>query len=87
MLRDVYYIALRPGRKDFVLEKDQFLPLGDNSPHSADARLWGRPYVERRFLIGKAFFIYWPHPWNVRNPINGRGLPVVPNFSRMGYVR
>jgi signal peptidase I len=75
---------------EFRLEADQFLPLGDNSPQSSDARFWkfdvapGRYedhyYVERDLLIGKALLIYWPHTWN-------RPVPFTPNFRRMGAIR
>jgi len=41
---------------------DEFLMLGDNSPRSNDSRLWAPPHsVPRHLLIGKAFFVYWPH--------------------------
>jgi signal peptidase I len=43
-------------------DHDEFLVLGDNSPRSNDSRLWEQSStVERRLLIGKAFWIYWPH--------------------------
>jgi signal peptidase I len=57
---------------------NQYLPLGDNSPQSSDARMWLHgPYVEQDMLLGKALFIYWPHPW--------KGF--LPNFSQMGFIR
>lgn len=66
---------------EFTLEDDQFFPMGDNSPHSLDARLWDAdPYVSRDLLIGKALVIYWPHTWN-------RPIPYWPNFKRMGFIR
>jgi signal peptidase I len=69
------------GAEEFSLAADQFFPLGDNSPASKDGRLWeGEKYVERRFLTGKALFIYWPHSWDWP-------IPFWPNFRRMGYVR
>ncbi len=51
------------------LDGDQFFVMGDNSPRSQDSRLWpnqvrhapNRHAVNRQALIGKAFFIYWPH--------------------------
>ncbi len=66
----------------FELDEDQFFPMGDNSPQSKDARLWSvagdpPPYVERRYLIGKALLIYWPHAWR----------PFWPNFSRMKTIQ
>ena len=52
----------------FELGPDEFLMLGDNSPKSKDGRLWGngrgaarRHAVPRSALVGKAFYIYWPH--------------------------
>ena len=69
---------------------DQFFPMGDNSPHSLDGRLWSDHYVERQFLIGEAVFIYYPHPWHVKLPGERfRTLPllVYPKFSRMGVIR
>jgi len=51
------------------LGPDEFFVMGDNSPRSQDSRLWpnsirhapNRHAVGRQALIGKAFFIYWPH--------------------------
>ncbi|MBC7856111.1 MAG: signal peptidase I [Pirellulaceae bacterium] len=51
---------------EFELQKDQFFPMGDNSSHSSDARIWEAPehYVDRDLLIGRAMCVYWPHTWN-----------------------
>ncbi|MGI8980497.1 MAG: signal peptidase I [Pirellulaceae bacterium] len=51
---------------EFELQKDQFFPMGDNSPQSQDARIWPTPehYVDRDLLIGRAMCVYWPHTWN-----------------------
>ncbi len=67
---------------DFVLFKNHFFALGDNSARSLDSREWdkGRKYVHRDLLIGQAFFIFWPHSWD--DPV-----PFTPNFPRMGFVR
>jgi len=69
---------------EFVLEADQFLALGDNSAKSKDSRMWGEDglnyFVKRELLIGKAFYIYWPHSWD-------RPFPFFPNFRRMHFVR
>jgi signal peptidase I len=62
-------------------DKDQFLPMGDNSPQSSDARVWDGPnYVERDMLIGRAVFVYWPHMLN-------KPLPWFPNFRDMRFIR
>jgi signal peptidase I len=75
--------------EEFSLGADQFFPLGDNSPQSKDARLWSQKfapqvesYVERELLTGKAFLIYWPHPWYAGT----RALPIIPDFRRMGLI-
>jgi signal peptidase I len=94
MKRDVYYTPLRPdqdknaGREDlplvFYTGSDQFFALGDNSPASQDGRIWtgqvpGTPHVvDRRLLIGKALFIYWPY---------GQLLPRTPLFERFKLIR
>ena len=75
---------------EIVLQEDQFLPLGDNSPQSSDGRYWqakdrderwgDHRYVERDLLIGKALMIYWPHTWN-------RPIPYQPKVTRMGPIR
>lgn len=51
---------------EFPLAEDQFFPMGDNSSHSSDARIWDAPehYVSRDLMIGRAMVVYWPHTWN-----------------------
>lgn len=78
--------------KDFDDDtKDQFFPMGDNSPQSHDARIWSdKNYVERQFLIGEAVLIYYPHPWCAKVPGNKfKTIPLIfyPKFSRMGLIR
>ncbi len=91
VLRDVYYLTSSRADEDhgneFPLRKDprnpendQFFMLGDNSPQSLDARAWSRKYVERKLLIGKALYIFWPHSWD--SP-----LPFTPNWKRMQFIR
>jgi signal peptidase I len=78
-------------------QKDEFMMLGDNSPRSNDSRLWqSTSVVPRRLLIGKAFYVYWPHAVPFLNggrgfaldkyeepPPRGEGepFPPVPKFS------
>jgi len=73
----------RPGRSatTYILEdstdggEDQFFVLGDNSPRSRDSRLWETSHtVPRHLLIGKAFYIYWPHGIPFLN--DGKGYPI-----------
>lgn len=65
---------------------DGYLALGDNSPRSRDSRLWSPALqsVPRKFLVGKAFYIYWPHGVPFLN--NGRGYTLVKHRDSRGRV-
>jgi signal peptidase I len=85
------------------LGDEEFFVLGDNSPRSKDSRLWTpfRPgpewrnggwaerahSVPREALVGKAFYIYWPHGKPFLN--DGKGFPVTyhkgPHGERTDY--
>ena len=43
-------------------------------------------YVDRKLLIGKALFIYWPASYG-KLPGTNVPFPFFPNFSSMGFVR
>ncbi|NQV24581.1 MAG: signal peptidase I [Rhodopirellula sp.] len=65
----------------FELGPDEFMMLGDNSPRSQDSRVWPnsrgaehRHAVPRSALVGRAFYIYWPHGIPFMN--GGEGFPV-----------
>jgi len=61
--RDVYYTQpeelVRP-RDEYRLAGDEYFVMGDNSPASSDSRRWQHPGVPESYLIGKAFFVFWP---------------------------
>lgn len=59
-----------------------FLAFGDNSPQSNDSRMWnlGDETVPRKYLVGKAFWIYWPHGIPFMN--GGRGFPVTYHYEQ-----
>jgi signal peptidase I len=81
--------------KPVTLNADEYFCMGDNSILSYDARCWtpgvslpaedleveeGR--VPGRFLLGKAFYVYWPAGY-LANP----SLPAfVPNFGGMRFI-
>lgn len=83
--RDIYYLNETSGnqsrdrkfdlRDDPDDSQDEFLMLGDNSPRSNDSRAWQTTHsVPRHLLIGKAFFVYWPHAVPFLN--DGRGYAI-----------
>jgi len=41
-----------------TIPKGDYYMMGDNRPDSEDSRFWGP--VPRAWIIGKAFFTYWP---------------------------
>ena len=57
-----YYNRAPYARKgiNVVVPRDNFYVLGDNSASSQDSRYWG--FVPNKYLLGKAFLIYWPLP-------------------------
>jgi len=79
----------------FVLEKDQYFMLGDNSPGSSDSRLWekigignsGKHFpkgiVPSEYLMGKALFVYWPAGFR---PYKKFQFGFVPNIADMRLI-
>ena len=79
-----------------VLGENEFFVMGDNSPMSYDARFWWEPVdlkdedlhaeagrVPERFMLGKAFFVYWPAGFRP-----AKGAPaLVPNIGQMRFIR
>ena len=87
--------VLRAGEGNpFTLGKDEFFAMGDNSPDSLDSRLWSsegignnnktyrQGVVPRDFLVGKAFFVYWPSGFRFGN----FKFAFVPNVGKMRFI-
>jgi signal peptidase I len=85
----------RQSRQLVRLGADEFFTMGDNSMLSSDARCWMTPIalkyenlavqagrVPRRFLLGRAFFVYWPAGYAPVSVLPG----FVPNFGEMRFI-
>lgn len=80
-----------------TLEAGEYFVMGDNTVISLDARYWTNPVnlpgenlqakagvVPERFLLGKAFFVYWPAGYR---PLPGeQGPGAIPNFGAMRLI-
>lgn len=44
--------------EEVIVTPDHYFVLGDNSPISADSRIWG--FVPTRNIVGRALYCYWP---------------------------
>ena len=102
IFRDVYYTAIgNPGPtratedNPLALREDEFFVLGDNSPISADGRVWHRPgmgnngrsyrkgIVPREYLVGKAILVFWPSGFR---PFAQFPFACIPNIGRMRII-
>jgi signal peptidase I len=77
--------------------ENEYFVLGDNSVLSGDARRWIESVdlpaeelrtqsgcVPERFLLGKAFFVYWPAGYRPYAPT----VPgIIPNFGELRFIR
>ena len=74
---------------------DEYFVMGDNSLISGDARFWTTPIelpdedlvldsgrVPSRFILGKAFFVYWPGGFRPAAPLPS----LVPDFGDMRFI-
>ena len=88
-----YYGRRREAR--FELKAAEYLMLGDNSPRSQDSRVWPnqernaerRHAVPRSALVGRAFYIYWPHGIPFMNDGNGYTATVHKKRQEGGVVK
>jgi signal peptidase I len=88
--------VLRSGPGSAVtLGADEYFTMGDNSAISSDARFWDKGVdlpdeqletdagrVPGRFLLGKAFYVYWPAGFQA----NSWAPAFVPNFGKMRFI-
>ena len=58
-----YPLPFWTGDEPLTLPQGMYFAMGDNSPNSADSRMWG--FVPETEIVGRAIFIYYPfsHRW------------------------
>ena len=103
LYRDIYYLSsdednrVQQASRDhpMTLNDNEFFACGDNSPFSADSRMWTKPglanndkiyhagVVPKDYFVGKAFFVHWPGGYRLKEePI--RWIPF-PDGMKMIY--
>ena len=85
----------------FVLQEDQFFPMGDNSPESLDARCWAGTKRQQQLPRGvnQDAWRWSDDSYVPRDLLVGKALvvfwphswnspiPFLPNFKRMKLIR
>lgn len=58
-----YPLPFWTGEEPLTIPEGNYFAMGDNSPNSADSRMWG--FVPQTEIVGRAVFIYYPfsHRW------------------------
>jgi signal peptidase I len=94
-------LAVSPGRV-YPIAPEKYMMMGDNSPESYDGRAWDRAdrnwdstgreswEVPATMIVGKAFFVYWPHGkpfWPDLAISRDFRVPFRPYVERMKWIR
>ena len=101
LFRDIHYVGqmdtrvLRGTPKNpMVLKDDEYFACGDNSPYSADSRMWpteglgnnGHTYpagvVPKDYLVGKGLVVHWPGGYRLRT----EAIRWIPNVDDMKII-
>lgn len=58
-----YYIVKDMEKENYgpyTVPENSYFVMGDNRGNSRDARYWENTFVNKKAILGKALFIYWP---------------------------
>ena len=45
---------------DVIVPEDSYFMLGDNRNNSEDSRFWPKMFLNKKDILAKALFVYWP---------------------------
>ena len=100
LYRDIHYLSMDEDRRvqrasrnaPMILNEDEYFACGDNSPFSADSRIWDREgfgnnsktypagVVPKDYLVGKGIVVHWPGGYRLKTePL--RWIPFVDGFK------
>jgi len=86
LYRDIYYTK-KSAQRQYQLRDNEFFVLGDNSPISADSRVWADSGVRGHLFLGKPFLVHLPSRPG-RWQVGGYEMRVrIPDVSRIRYIR
>ncbi len=59
-LDEDYAVRSTQEAQEFLVPENSFFFLGDNRPNSRDARYWENPFIDKKYIMGKVVFRFFP---------------------------